>query len=84
MSTMNNTMILEDAQADFDTALSQRNWNDARAIIDNLGDTGFAHEARILHQAYNRAWAHWSNEQDDLALGHADPRDVADRSYPNE
>lgn len=39
---------LEDIRADFDSFISQRNWDGANAILENLWDTGFKQEAIIL------------------------------------
>lgn len=58
MSRTNEELrAIEDMQADFDTAISEREWKDAQAIIDNLGDTGFENEALSLHHRLNRALA---------------------------
>lgn len=57
MSHVENTKILEDAQSDFDTFLSQEKNDDCRAIIDSLGEQGFEHEAMLLHQTLNRHFA---------------------------
>lgn len=51
MSNKQNTEFLEAQQSDFDEFIAKRNWNDARAIIDNLYDTGFDHEAVILRKS---------------------------------
>lgn len=51
----NQLGIIEDAEADFDLALSQDKFTDCRAIIDNLGDMGFSSEAFVLHTRLNRA-----------------------------
>lgn len=67
-------------QADLDLALSEKDWKKAHEIIDNCGDLGYENEARIMHQSLNRAKAHDANEQEDVAAGHEDPRDVADRT----
>lgn len=53
--TKEQISFLEDVRADFETFISQRKWDDARAVIDNLGDLGYATEALFLHQSLNRA-----------------------------
>jgi len=55
MSHIQNTVILESAQEDFDQFLSQKNWKNCHAIIDNLYETGFEHEGMILAKALAKA-----------------------------
>jgi len=50
MSHTTNTEILEAQQEDFDEFLAKKDWKNAQAIIDNLWETGFAHEAEILRK----------------------------------
>lgn len=66
---------------DFEGFLLRKDWKNAEALIDNLGDTGFESDALALHQQLNRAKAHEANEAEDIAAGHEDPQDVADRTY---
>lgn len=51
MSNTQNTEFLEAQQGDFDEFLAKRNWIQASAIISNLYDTGFDHEAVILRKS---------------------------------
>lgn len=46
---------LEDAKDDFDSFVAERNWVDTQAIIDNLWEQGFNHEAELLRRAFLRA-----------------------------
>lgn len=82
MSNIHNTEIIEDAQSDFDLALSQRNWSECRTIIADLEEQGFEHEVQLLRHTMGRTIAHMNNEVEDMHS--EDPRDVADRSYPRE
>lgn len=50
-----NAQFLESAQEDFDQFLAAKDWKNAQAIVDNLFDTGFEHEATILRKAYLQA-----------------------------
>lgn len=78
---------IENLHADFDEFLSQRKFTDARAVIDNLGDMGFEHEAFLLHQAYNRAYQDYEEELDMKKTKQErfnENQDLADRSYPRE
>lgn len=47
--------MIDNLHADFDTAIADTHFRKARVIVDALGEMGFEHEARLLHQAYNRA-----------------------------
>lgn len=59
MSRTNEQLrAIEDFQADFDEMLSQRNYNDAEVLIDNMGDLGYETEAAILHRALNYHMKH--------------------------
>lgn len=95
MSNIQNIRILEDAQADFDTALSQRNWKDCHAIIDSLYEQGFEKEGMLLSKRMNAAMsegdvrdvlvAKYGEEKVEWAEEHvnsADHRDYMDRHYP--
>lgn len=53
--TRNQLEIIEDLHSDFDTALSQGKWKEARAIINHTGEL-FPNEALYMHKTYNRAW----------------------------
>lgn len=53
--TRNQLEIVENAQADFDEMLAQEKFEDAEALIANMGDTGFENESIIMHRALNRA-----------------------------
>ncbi len=55
--TKNQLEIVENAHADFDEALAQGKWADARAMIDSMGEQGFEMEALYMHKSYNRAWS---------------------------
>lgn len=46
---------LIDIRADFDTFLSQRNWEQAAICINDMGDRGAELEALKMHQELNRA-----------------------------
>lgn len=84
MSLTNEQLsTLENIQADFDTALSQRNWSDCRAMLSNLRDTGFDHEAQILTKSLWKAQQN-PTEAEDEAAGHESQADWADRNYPRE
>lgn len=59
MSKTNQELeTIENMRADFDDAISQDKFSDARAIVDNLGDLGYEYEALALHQVLNRAINH--------------------------
>jgi hypothetical protein len=75
---MQEMNTIEDFQADFDEMVSRRNYTDARALIDNMGDLGYETEATILHRALNLAEGHDLNEQEDLEIGETDWRERAD------
>lgn len=63
MSRTNGELrTIEDAQADFDTALSEERYDDCRAIIDNLGELGYETESMILFRALN---AHFAKPDDE-------------------
>jgi len=79
MSNITNTTILEDMQADFDTFLSQRNWQDAESLIENM-DEVFPHEARILREVYDRTL----EEYLDTPAGRLEYEEGLRPSYPNE
>lgn len=51
MSHINNTEFLEAAQEDADQFLAEGRWKDAQAIVDNLFEQGFEHEAVIIRKA---------------------------------
>lgn len=55
MSHLNNVEYLEAAQGDFDEFLAARDYKNAQAVIDNLWEQGFNHEAEIMRRAYLRA-----------------------------
>jgi len=55
MSHIINVEWLEDAKDDFDSFIAERNWVSAQAIIDNLWEQGFNHEAELLRRAFLRA-----------------------------
>lgn len=85
MSNTQNTLWLENAKDNFEQAIAEGNWEQASAVISDVGDAGFENEALKLHQEYNdkiREWAIADNYREDLAAGHEDPRDYADRYYP--
>lgn len=50
-----DALSLEDVRADFESFVSQRNWKDANALLDNLWDLGFKREAIILQTALTAA-----------------------------
>ncbi len=78
--TINQEEVLQDLREDFDFFLKQEKWSDCENIIESVGDMGSESEATYLHHELNRAKAHQSNEEEDLAAGHEDSRDVADRT----
>lgn len=45
---------VETLWSDFDTALSQREWDECLAILDNTGELGYENEALRMHKTYNR------------------------------
>lgn len=67
MSHTPNTKFVEDQQDDFDLFLSQKNWVSAQAIIDNLYETGFEHEAVVLRKSLlNTQRAHLDSIQAEI------------------
>lgn len=52
--TKDELNYLEDIRADFDTFLSEENWDAARACINEMGDRGQEMEALKMHQEYNK------------------------------
>jgi len=79
------TRFLEDAFADFDSFLSQRKWDDAHAVIDNVRDLGYESVADVLsakHQTELSKWAVLEVQKEDEAAGGLDLLDYQDaRGY---
>lgn len=49
--TLGELENLTNARADFEEFISQRKWDDANALLDNLWDLGYKQEAIILQKA---------------------------------
>jgi aspartyl/asparaginyl beta-hydroxylase (cupin superfamily) len=89
MSHTMNEKYVESAVADFATFLERKDFDNAAAIIDNLGNIGYENLALKLHHQLNAAeltwekmtpeekqqWAHEENEREDTLLD-TDPRDI--------
>lgn len=83
IDTQNEVWIMG-AWEDFDMFLAQKSYTDAGIVIDNVSENGFSSDAMRMRHVLGRTLAHISNNAEDEAIGHEDPRDVADRRYPNE
>lgn len=82
-----NKNWLESAWEDFHSFLVEKDWDNARAVMDSVGENGFENDALKMHKLVNSsmdewekmskeeklAWAHKENEKEDLA---AEPHDV--------
>lgn len=58
-----------DIQADFDLAVSQQNWPEAAAMIEQMGELGFETEALYLHKRLNSAKATVGIQMDTIIKG---------------
>jgi hypothetical protein len=55
--TVRELNYLEDIRADFDGFLAEKDWEQARICINDMGDRGAELEALKMHQELNRAEA---------------------------
>ena len=79
----------QQARENYDTANARRDWATCHAVIADLREKGFEHEADILTKdLFNTqlivAEKLDKMQEEDEAKEQEDPRDLADRSYPRE
>jgi hypothetical protein len=76
---------ISNMRADFESFISQEKFDDAHAIIDNMGDLGFETEALFLRQAFNRATTEYARktvQREDEEQEAGDIRDLVDQHRP--
>jgi hypothetical protein len=83
--TSEELRAIEDMRADFEGFISQEKFDDAHAVIDNMGDLGFETEALFLRQAFNRATTEYARktvQREDEEAEQLDIRDLVDQHRP--
>lgn len=67
---------LESAWEDFHSFLGEKDFKNARALMDSVGENGFENDALKMHKMINSAIDETPEPMDE--------RDLADRDYPRE
>lgn len=66
---LHNEAWLESAQGDFETFLQKKEWKNARAVIDSVGENGFENEALAMHYNFNRHYSVLESQLDVINSG---------------